>query len=291
MLVHRPSRLASAVVPLALVVLGAACGSSGTDSSADTTGAATTATTAAGSAAGTGAASDVAAADAEYCVAALALDTDPGPDIDFATASPEEIAAGIQSYAGDTLRPLFEDLEAVAPPELDDEVQTFGAAIDSVIDTGDPSAFESPELAAADESSHAYDLEHCGYEQVDVTATNYQYSGVEAVYAAGPVSFELTNEGPEVHEMVLLKIKPGVNQTAEDLLALPESESRSKIEVVNTIGPVEPGGSDHMVADLDNGRYVVACFLPEGSTSMQALETADGAPHSSLGMFRAVSVS
>lgn len=286
MFAQRPSRITVVVLPLVLVALTVACSSSGSDSSSDTSSDAPAASVAA-----TGLPSDIAAADAEYCVAALALDTDPGPDIDFATASPEEISAGIQAYASDTVRPLFDELEAVAPSELADAVETYGAAIDEVIDTGDPSALESPEVDAASETAHAYDVEHCGYQQVDVTAADYQFGDVEPEYAKGPISFELTNEGPEVHEMILLQINhEGSSLTAEQILALPEDEALSKVDVVNAIGPVEPGSSDHMVADLENGRYIVACFLPEGSTSMQALETADGAPHASLGMFEVISV-
>ncbi len=277
----RRSRLTTAVVPLVLVALAASCSSDGSESSSDTT---------AGGSASTAASTGVAAADAPYCVAALALNTDPGPDIDFATATPDEIAAGVQSYATDTLRPLFDDLAAEAPAELDDAVETFGSAIDEVIDGGDPSALESPEVAAASETAHAYDLAHCGYLEADVTASDYQFDDVELEYSKGPVSFELTNDGPEVHEMILLKVRPQVSETAEEILALPQDEALSKVDVVNTIGPVEPGGTGQMVADLEPARYIVACFLPQGSTSMQALETADGAPHASLGMFRAISV-
>ena len=277
----RRSRLTTAVVPLVLVALAASCSSDGSGSSSDTP---------AGGSASTAASTGVAAADAPYCVAALALNTDPGPDIDFATATPDEIAAGVQSYATDTLRPLFDDLAAEAPAELDDAVETFGSAIDEVIDGGDPSALESPEVAAASETAHAYDLAHCGYLEADVTASDYQFDDVELEYSKGPVSFELTNDGPEVHEMILLKVRPQVSETAEELLALPQDEALSKVDVVNTIGPVEPGGTGQMVADLEPARYIVACFLPQGSTSMQALETADGAPHASLGMFRAISV-
>jgi hypothetical protein len=90
--------------------------------------------------------------------------------------------------------------------------------------------------------------------------------------------------------MILLKVRPQVFETAEELLALPEDEAFTKVDVVSTIGPVEPGGTGYLVADLEPARYVVACFLPQGSTSMQALEEADGPPHASLGMFRAISV-
>lgn len=283
MFVPRLSRIAGVVLPLVLVALCVACGSDGSGSSSDTS-APDTASTASGTV------GEVAAADASYCVAALALNTDPGPDIDFATATPDEIAAGVQSYATDILRPLFDDLEAEAPAELNDAVETFGAAIDEVIDTGDPSALESAEVTAASETAHAYDLAHCGYLEADVTASDYQFDDVELEYSKGPVSFELTNDGPEVHEMILLKVRPQVSETAEELIALPQDEALTKVDIVNTIGPVEPGGTGHMVADLEPARYIVACFLPQGSTSMQALETADGAPHASLGMFRAISV-
>lgn len=275
----RTSRLTGVVLPLVLVLLTGACSSDGSESSSDTTGSTVVGTP-----------GDIAAADAPYCAASLALNTDPGPDIDFATATPDEIAAGVQTYASDTLRPLFDEVAAVAPAELDDAVATFGDAIDEVVETGDPSALESAEATAAAASAHAYDLAHCAYLEASVTATDYELGDVEPEYSKGPVSFELTNEGGEIHELVLLKVRPQVVETAEELLALPEDEASTKVDVVSSTGPVEPGGSGHLVADLDPARYILACFLPQGSTSMQALEDADGPSHASLGMFRVFSV-
>lgn len=275
----RPSRIAGALVPLALVALSVACGSDAPDSSSDGT-----------SSTVAGTSGEVAATDAPYCAAALAVNTDPGPDVDFAAASSEEIAAAVQAYAVDTLRPLYEDVEATAPDELSQAVETFGAAVDDLVATGDPGALDTPEMQAASEAAHAYDLAHCAYLQAAVTATDYEFDDVEPEYSKGPVSFDVTNDGTEVHEMVLLQVRPQVREMAEELVTLSEEEALTKVDVVGSVGPIAPGDTGHLVADLEPARYIVACFLPQGSTSLQDLETADGPPHASLGMFRAVSV-
>ena len=42
----------------------------------------------------------------EHCEASLALETVPEPDIDFETATPEEIIAATKSFATETFIPL-----------------------------------------------------------------------------------------------------------------------------------------------------------------------------------------
>ena len=50
---------------------------------------------------------------------------------------------------------------------------------------------------------HAHDLETCEWKTVDVRAADYAFQGVPSEVDAGVTSFEFTNGGTEVHEMVL----------------------------------------------------------------------------------------
>ena len=51
---------------------------------------------------------------AAYCDASLAIEQ-AQPDIDFETATPEEMTAGLKAFAAEDLEPLFDDVAAAAP--------------------------------------------------------------------------------------------------------------------------------------------------------------------------------
>ena len=197
--------------------------------------------------------------------------------------TPEEMTAGLKAFAAEDLEPLFDDVAAAAPEELADEVEAYGAIIDELAETGDPSVFERPELAEAETATHAFDLENCDWSTADVVATDFAFSGLEEAYGSGPLSIDLSNEGDEVHELLVLKVKDGVEESAEELVQLSEDEAFEKVDFIGNIDPVAPGEGDYVVVDLEPGRYVVSCFLPEGATDMEHLD-ADGMPHALSGM-------
>lgn len=59
----------------------------------------------------------------------------------------------MQAYAVDTLRPLYEDVEATAPDELSQAVEPLGATVDDLVATGGPGALDTPEMQAASEAA------------------------------------------------------------------------------------------------------------------------------------------
>lgn len=278
---NRLPRIAASAVVWFTLVASAGCGSSADDAASKGDTATTASTRGPGSSPSN---------DGAYCKAALAIDTSPGPDIDFETASDAEVAAGVKAYATDTLGPLLDDVEAVAPEELADVVATYHKAVAKVAATGDPSAFDDPAVAKAGQTAHAYDLKTCGYEQADVVATDYAFGGIATSYGSGPVSFEVSNKGKEVHEMIVLRVKDGVDLSASEILALPEDQARQSVDTVGSMDPLAPGDSDYVVVDLEPGRYLATCFLPKGATSMDAMPSADGEPHAALGMVQEFTV-
>lgn len=223
---------------------------------------------------------------AAYCDTALVLAADPGPDVDFATASEDDVSVAVRTWAGGTMLPRVGDLEEVVPPQLEDDLQVFRDALEHAADTGDGSGFDSPELDAADAAAHAHDLEHCGWTTAQVVASDYEFSGLDATYPAGPLDFELANDGPEVHELTVLRIQDGVGATVEELMSSDDPTDQAKFEMINSTGPVESGDDEYLVVDLGPGRYVVTCFVPQGATSMEAMEhTVENAPaHAAIGM-------
>jgi hypothetical protein len=222
---------------------------------------------------------------AAYCEASLAIETAPEPEIDFATATEAEIGAAMQTFVTDVMRPLVDDALPLVPAEIEGDVDTMVAAIDQTAETGDPSGFESPEFAEAEGRVHAYDREHCGWETLDVVATEYRYDGVPAELPAGPTSFEFSNEGQELHELGLVRVNDGVTETLHELLALPEDEVMAKVTFQGSPTFAPPGTGGYKVVDLEPGRYVIGCFVPTGMTSQDGPPPDPSAPpHAVHGM-------
>ena len=269
---RRPSlRTALAAVAIASL-LAAGCGDDDD---------ATASEDAAGAGAGDGGGGGT-ADEAAYCDASLAIETAPEPEIDFATATEDEIAAGMQTWAEETMKPLVADAVAVTPAEIQADVEIMTAAVDQMA-AGDPSAFDVPDVDAASDRVHQYDLATCGWATQEVQASEYSFANLPDELPAGTTSFELSNEGHEVHELILVRKNPGVTDSAEELLALPDDQAMAKVTMLGSPAFAPPGDSDYKVVDLEPGDYVAACFIPMGMTNPDG-PPPDGPPHFTQGM-------
>jgi hypothetical protein len=273
----------AAVAIVALIAAG--CGDDDSDSdSADE---------AAGDAAGTPGASTGSSGgpDVEaYCDAVLGLETAPPPDVDFETASPDEQAAALRTYTAETIQPLVAAAVAAAPDEIAAESDVASGAFAEMAESGDPSVMEQPDNVAAFDTLHAFDLESCGWTRQDVVATDHAFTGLPDELAAGPVSFELGNDGTELHELQLFRRNDGVTEPVEELLALPEDQAMSRMTAVGSGAFAPPGESGYVVVDLEAGEYVALCFVPTGTTGEHQPPAPDAPPHAVHGMFAEVSV-
>ena len=206
-----------AAAGLAITVIGSACGDDDDDSAGDMS---------------------------EYCEASLALETAPEPDIDFETATPEEITAATKSFATETFIPLAQRLQETAADEVMDDIDIGMAALNDLAETGDfETSLGTPEVDAALDRLHAHDLETCEWNTVDVTAADYAFQGVPSELDPGVTSFEFDNGGTEVHEMVLFRRNDGVTETVEELLAMPEDEVETKTTMVAATGAAPESAS------------------------------------------------
>lgn len=278
-----------ATLLLALALVAAACGGDdgGDDESSGTTAGDTTTTAGDdgedGDAGGEGAEADVDA----YCDAVLQIETLAEPDVDFEAMSQEEAAVAAREFASENLQPLAQQAQEVVPEEIADDIQVLVDAVDEISETGDFSVFETPEVQEASDRAHAFDLENCGWSQVDVTAVDYAFEGLDDV-EAGPASFEFTNSSEsEMHELVLLRKNEGTTESAEELLQLPEEEAMSKVTFTG-VTFADPGEDDYFVADLEAGDYMAVCFIPVGASEEN--EEGTGPPHFTQGMIHEFTV-
>jgi hypothetical protein len=235
---------------------------------------------------------DGAAADADlatYCDKTFEIETVGEPDVDFETASEEEIAAAAKAFATDELLPLAEEIVAVTPEENKANVDLLYGAVQELAETGDFEAAFNDEVEDAGNASHEFDLENCDWNAVDVTATNYKFDGIDAEISAGATSFELTNEGTELHELVILRKNDDTTETWDELLALPEEEARSKTTFLGQTSAAPGEEYAYAAVDLTAGEYAAVCFIPVGSVDEET--EADGPPHFTQGMKQEFTVS
>jgi len=220
---------------------------------------------------------------ATYCEKTAAIETIGEPEVDFETASEDEVAAAVKSFVEEKMQPLAADIDASAPDEIREEIDVLVAAVDELAETGDfETAFGSPEVEEAGNTTHAFDLEQCGWNVVDVTATNYAFAGIDAELAPGVASFELTNEGTELHEIVVLRKNDDTTESWDELLMLPEEEGMQKAAFVGAAFAAPGEEGEYAIADLTAGEYLAVCFIPVGSVSEDA--PAGGPPHFTQGM-------
>jgi hypothetical protein len=271
----RRNALLRSLIPLVLLMSVAACGDDDGDATATTPSPTTT--------------EGASAEFQEYCDAVLEIETAPEPDIDFETATPEQQTEALKTFAAETIKPITDRIKAIIPSEIESEIETQIAAVEQVAANGDASALETPEFEAAEAKTHAFDLENCGWQQSDVAMADYSFQGLEDTYEAGPVSFDVSNEGAELHELIVLRKNDDTTETFDQLLELPEEEAQAKVtEVASTFAA--PGETEYVVADLEAGEYLAVCFIPVGLTpeAAEAAETSgtepSGAPHFTEGM-------
>jgi plastocyanin len=132
---------------------------------------------------------------------------------------------------------------------------------------------------------------NCGFTDLSVVGTEYAFGGIPSKVAAGPAVITFDNDGNEVHEVVILKVKDGVTESMEELLALPENQARKKLDPSVGAGTFAvPGETGYTAVEFTPGRYAAICFVTQGMTMevMEDVETGgtepEGAPHFMAGM-------
>ena len=94
------------------------------------------------------------------------------------------------------------------------------------------------------------------------------------------MTYKVVNDGPQPHELNILKLAPGA--TVDDMRAWEANPSTPPpFEAVGGMNGLSRGVDGFMTVDLQPGAYVAICHIPDPGS---------GVPHSHLGMIRAFSV-
>ena len=198
-------------------------------------------------------------------------DASAAPDVPVPTAgepaSPEaaafcEAEIGVENASNSedpaAIEPAIAAAMEVAP---EDAAPLLDAVVTALQETGP----EGPEFAAAYDALIAWMEGNCGFVTLNLTASEYAFGGMPTELPAGGTIVNLANIGEEVHEIVIVRINDDVTLTIDELLALPEEETETMTTFVN-IAFAFPDTVGHTVVNLEPGRYVAVCFLPEGAT-------------------------
>ncbi|RZU31441.1 hypothetical protein [Blastococcus saxobsidens] len=231
-------------------------------------------------AAATSAETSAAADPAEFCEAAVDVESAAaaGPPIDE-TTPPAEAQAAMEEFSA-RLGPLLERAQETAPEEVADDVATSIATMQQALSTGDMAPMEGAEFMAADDAIDEYMLAECGYEQIEVTGVDYEYEGVPDSVPSGVVAVTFRNEGEELHEIGIVRIDDDVDMPLAELAALPPEQSESMVQFAGAAFAA-PGESDTVFLRMEPGRYGAGCFVPQGTTPEAE---GSGPPHLTLGM-------
>lgn len=128
-------------------------------------------------------------------------------------------------------------------------------------------------------TSCSSDSNAVGPTTVDVAIKEWKFEPTRTSAPAGKVTFTATNNGKEVHELVLFQtdLAPGDLPTDEDGAVDERGEGLTPVDEVED---VKPGKTKSFTVNLKPGKYVMACNVVE-----------DGEVHYEHKMYRAFTVS
>jgi hypothetical protein len=200
---------------------------------------------------------------------------------------PPEFKGQLQSaYDADIAAPVAQ-LVSTAPDEIKDEVDEIALKVKQFRDDADPSAIDGDAFERLTGTVDGYLHENCPGPKADVVAVNYGYQGLPATLPAGTVRIKLENTSDEAHEIVILNRKPGVTETYDQILALPQDQTDSKVDFIDATS-TDPDGTGYIVANLPAGDLVFLCSFGKGTTDDD--EPKEAEPHFTLGMKQEVKV-
>jgi hypothetical protein len=122
--------------------------------------------------------------------------------------------------------PSIRALRAIAPVVLVAALATCSSGAGA---TGVPSTIPSASPSAAPSTAPT---EAAGGE-ITIVGVDYAFQGLPATVPSG-TSLTFENRGAEVHEMVVLRRNPGVTQSFEDLLQLPQDQAETFVTFVRS---------------------------------------------------------
>ena len=217
--------------------------------------------------------------DAEESSDTTAADEGEGDGEGEGAAGGEFCPAFVELLAGDPEPDQIREVGTIAPEEIQEPFETIATGFEA-----DPEGyFESEEFSTNFAQIGEVANEECADDTFDVTAVEYEFQGVPEEVSTGVIGVNFTNDGEEFHEFLVFRRNDDVDQSFEEILALPEEEATTLVsEVGSAFAP--PGSTFPTIFEVtEPGDYAAVCFVPVGST-IDLPEGGDGPPHFTQGM-------
>jgi len=114
---------------------------------------------------------------------------------------------------------------------------------------------------------------------ITVKLTDYAFE-ITGPLTAGHHVVRVEDAGPQMHELVLVKLEPG--KTVQQMAAwLEKAEGPPPGTLINGASPMTAGVANTTTVDLTPGDYGLICFVSDAK---------DGKPHIAHGMFKQITV-
>ena len=175
--------------------------------------------------------------------------------------------------------------EETAPPEIAPAVDELVAYNRAIVADAEAAASEAPPSAptippdsyfSASAEAGKYMADNCDFENVEVTATEYTFEGLDGDLAPGMTLMQFTNDGDEYHEIDIEKLADGEERSVDELLDLmqtaPDQAAALVTPVALTFAP--PKSATYAIFSLAPGRYLAMCHVPVGATP-EALQSGE----------------
>ena len=125
-------------------------------------------------------------------------------------------------------------------------------------------------VAAQDEASTDDSMDMEG-PTVEVGGVDYAFTGLPTSVPAG-TALTFTNDGTEVHEMIVVRVTDEVTPL-EELMEMPEEDTAGISEFVGYLSAFPGTSAEGSVTVQTPGRYVATCVINQGSdpTAFEAI--------------------
>jgi uncharacterized cupredoxin-like copper-binding protein len=190
------------------------------------------------------------------------------------------------------LQPHVDQFVANAPADIKDTATQIKATVDSAATSGDITHLDPSDETFGPLYTKMETWVHdtCSYQNLDVSAVDYEFQGMPGTVKAGPTSILFANHAKdEFHELNVMRVNEDASMSVDEIMAAIHKDANAAEQqiddqvtfVANTGAP--PGQTAATTTSLTKGEYLIACFVPVGGK--------DGAPpHAQMGMMQRFTV-
>jgi hypothetical protein len=152
-----------------------------------------------------------------------------------AAPTPAQIAA-VQPKFDKVVASVTKTAPAAITADIKIVADTFNSGFANVV------ALQGQALVTFSRAAYAADqgaITHCGYKVIDVTASDFTFTGLPTTLKPGFVAFNIKNDAAQLHRFAVVRLMG--NDTAAEVAALPPAQAIKRVEVIDSGGIIVRG--------------------------------------------------